>query len=71
MEKNLTYEDAYNELQQIATAIQEDSVTVDELAQKVKRASSLIVFCQARLRSTESEVNKIIQQMEGDKKSLG
>jgi len=37
---------------------------VDILAEKVKRASELIAYCQAKLKSTETEVNKIITQME-------
>jgi len=36
------------------------------LAEKVKRASELITFCQTKLRSTESEVNNIIAQMRDD-----
>lgn len=64
METSLTYENAYKELSEIAAAIQNESVSVDVLAQKVKRASELITFCQGKLRSTESEVNKIISQME-------
>ena len=64
MEKALTYEDAYNELVLIAKEIENESVSVDVLAQKVKRASELVAFCQARLKSTETEVNKIIAQME-------
>ena len=64
MEKNLTYESAYNELAQIAREIENETVTVDVLAQKVKRAAELITFCQTRLKSTETEVNKIIAQME-------
>jgi exodeoxyribonuclease VII small subunit len=64
MEKTLTYEDAYDELARIAGEIENESVSVDVLAQKVKRASELISFCQARLKSTETEVNKIIAQME-------
>jgi len=40
---------------------------VDQLAQKVKRASELITFCQGKLRSTETEVNNIIAQMENTK----
>ena len=64
MEKNLTYEDAYKELTTIAAEIQNETVSVDVLAQKVKRASVLIAFCQTRLRSTETEVNNIISQME-------
>jgi exodeoxyribonuclease VII small subunit len=68
METNLTYEAAYKELAQIAKEIENETVTVDVLAQKVKRASELITFCQTKLKSTEAEVNKIIAQMEGGSK---
>ena len=64
MENNLTYETAYAELQQIAAEIENESVSLDVLAEKVKRASELITFCQTKLRSTEQEVNNIIKQME-------
>jgi exodeoxyribonuclease VII small subunit len=67
METILTYEAAYNELAQIAKEIENESVSVDVLAEKVKRASELIVFCQTKLKSTETEVNKIISQMESSK----
>ncbi|MCD0489759.1 exodeoxyribonuclease VII small subunit [Pedobacter sp. MC2016-14] len=62
--ENLTYELAYAELTEIAHDIETESVSVDILAQKVKRASDLIAYCQEKLRSTESEVGKIIKQME-------
>ena len=68
MEQTLTYEDAYKELAQIAAEIQNETVTVDVLAKKVKRASELITFCQSKLRSTEAEVNNIIAQMEQNTK---
>ena len=48
----------------IASEIESESVSVDVLADKVKRASQLISFCQAKLRATEQEVNNIIKQME-------
>jgi exodeoxyribonuclease VII small subunit len=64
MKKTLTYEQAYEELSQIANEIQNESVSVDVLAQKVKRASELVAFCQNKLRATEMEVNNIIAQME-------
>lgn len=64
MDQILTYESAYQELAEIAREIETESVSVDVLAQKVKRASELITFCQTKLKSTESEVNKIIAQME-------
>ena len=65
METNLTYEAAYQELKEIAAGIESESVSVDVLAARVKRASELISFCQSRLRATEAEVNNIIRQMEG------
>jgi exodeoxyribonuclease VII small subunit len=64
MEMNLTYESAYAELSAIAREIETGSVSVDVLAEKVKRASELITFCQSKLRETETEVNKIIGNMQ-------
>ena len=64
MEKTLTYEAAYQELAAIAREIESESVAVDVLAEKVKRAAELIAYCQTKLRSTEAEVNKIIAQMD-------
>lgn len=64
MEKNLTYEQAYKELATIASEIENETISVDILAEKVKKASQLITFCQTKLKSTETEVNKIIAQME-------
>lgn len=64
MDNSTTYEAAYAELRKIADEISSESVSVDVLAAKVKRASELITYCQAKLRSTENEVNNIIKQME-------
>jgi exodeoxyribonuclease VII small subunit len=64
MDSQTTYEAAYKELQQIAREIEQETVSVDVLAAKVARASELISFCQNKLRSTELEVTKIIEQME-------
>lgn len=64
MEQNqITYEQAYNELTEITREIENESISVDELALKVKRASELISICQAKLRAAESEVSNIISQM--------
>lgn len=64
MDKNLTYELAYEELKQIAADIENETVSVDVLADKVKRASELISFCQSKLKDTEQQVTNIIKQME-------
>lgn len=60
---NLTYEAAFNELKELAAEMESEQVSVDELAEKLKRASMLIKFCQDKLRSTEAEVNQIISSM--------
>ncbi len=64
MKQILSYEAAYEELALIAKEIENETVSVDVLAEKVKRASELITFCQTKLKTTETEVNKIIAQME-------
>ena len=64
MEEKLTYEVAKTELTAISKEIESEEISVDELAAKVKRASELIDFCQAKLKNTEEEVNKIISRME-------
>ena len=64
MEQTQTYEEAYKELTAIAGEIENDTISVDQLAQKVKRASELIKICQSKLREAETEVNNIITQMD-------
>ncbi len=66
MDEHLTYEAAYNELVAITQEIESEEVSIDTLAEKVKRASVLIAFCQAKLKRTEKEVNNIITQMGND-----
>ena len=65
MAEKMSYEDAYKELSAIAREIETETVSVDVLAEKVKKASMLIKLCQDKLRSTETEVNNIIAQMGG------
>jgi len=64
MEEILTYETALSELTAISKEIENETISVDTLASKVKRASQLIEFCQAKLKNTEAEVTKIISRME-------
>ncbi|HEY0895967.1 MAG TPA: exodeoxyribonuclease VII small subunit [Sphingobacteriaceae bacterium] len=65
MEENLTYEAAYSELEQIYSQINNEQVSIDDLALKVRRAAVLISFCQNKLRNTEQEINNIISGMPG------
>ncbi|WP_291909457.1 exodeoxyribonuclease VII small subunit [Chitinophaga sp. CB10] len=67
MSEELTYDAAYRELQEIAEEIEQETVSVDLLSEKVKRAAELIAFCQQKLRATETEVNNIIRQLDNNR----
>ena len=61
--KALNYADAIRELEEIVNEIEEGSVTVDVLSEKVKRATELIRVCKAKLSSTEEEVKKTLEEL--------
>ena len=65
MENQPTYTEAFEELQQIVSDIEEGQISVDELSEKVKRAAFLINICKAKLSSTEEDVSKILKDLEG------
>lgn len=65
MSKELKYDDAFEELQQIVSDLEDGEISVDELSVKVKRASELIQICKKKLSSTEEDVNKILKELEG------
>ena len=49
MNEQINYTDAFQELQAIVTEIEQGEISVDELSQKVKRASQLIKICKSKL----------------------
>ncbi|MEO8087516.1 MAG: exodeoxyribonuclease VII small subunit [Bacteroidota bacterium] len=64
MSKQINYTDAFEELQAIVTEIEQGEISVDELSQKVKRASELIKICKLKLTTTEEDVNKILKELD-------
>ena len=58
-----SYEAAYEELENIAVAIENDEISIDLLSEKVARAAYLVQFCQDKLRKAEEDVKKIMDQM--------
>jgi exodeoxyribonuclease VII small subunit len=65
MSNNTSYTDAFDELQIIVTEIESGEISVDELSDKVKRATELIRICKTKLTTTEENVNKILKDLEG------
>lgn len=62
--KKISYSEAFEELQGILEKIENDELDVDKLTERVKRASELIKFCKSRLFETESEIDKILDDLE-------
>ena len=66
MDNQYTYTDAFEELQTIVSEIEHGEISVDELSEKVKRATSLIHACKAKLTATEAEVKNILAGLSTD-----
>lgn len=66
MSNEIKYTDAFDELKQIVSDIEDGEISVDELSIKVKRASELIKICKEKLTSTEEDVNQILKELENN-----
>ncbi len=64
MSKEIKYDDAFEELQQIVADLEDGEISVDELSSKIKRASELIQLCKKKLTTTEEDVSKILKELE-------
>ena len=61
-EKDLTYSKAEEELNNILEEMENENVDIDSLTEKIKRACFLLKFCNAKLKSTDEEVKKILEE---------
>ena len=58
--ENITYTEAFDELQQIVQEMENADISVDELSDKIKRCTMLIKLCKDKLTKTEAEIAKIM-----------
>ena len=61
----LAYLVALDELDAILAELEEPSVDVDRLAERVKRASELIALCRERISAARLEVEEIVAEADG------
>ena len=61
--KETTYTAAFEELKEIVDQLENDSISVDELTEKMKRATVLMKICKDKLTKTEEEINKTIDEL--------
>lgn len=59
----MTYENAKSELEKILEEIETGKISLDNLNEKLKRASDLLKFCKLRLRETDEQIQKIIEEL--------
>lgn len=63
MKENITYTEAFEQLQTIVKQMENADISVDDLADNIKTASKLIKICKDKLSKTEEEVNKTIAEL--------
>ncbi len=64
MKNQVTYNQAFEELQKIVKDIEQGEISVDELTEKVKRAAELIKICKTKLTTAEEDVNTILKEID-------
>lgn len=64
--EKISYNDAVAEIEETLQIIENEELDVDELTEKVKRVAKLIKICKTKLRTTEEEVQKIIEDIESE-----
>ena len=68
METNISYTEAFDELQAIVLEIEAGQIAIDELTKKINRAADLLRVCKAKLTDSEEEVEKLLTQLTNDQK---
>ncbi len=62
--KQITYNEAVSEIEEILQQIENEELDIDLLTDKVKRVSFLLNQCKSKLHQTETEVQKILDNIE-------
>ncbi|MCK5028553.1 MAG: exodeoxyribonuclease VII small subunit [Bacteroidales bacterium] len=62
--KEISYSEAIIELENILKEFEDGEPDIDNLSEKVKRVSVLISLCKKKLKHTEDEVQKILDNIE-------
>lgn len=64
MEENLSYTEAYAEIEEIVAEMENSEISIDLLDSKIKRASELLKICKKKLFETEASVKETLEGME-------
>ena len=61
---DVRYQDALTELETILAELEDDSIDVDVLAERMARAAELIRICRARIDTARMEVERVVAEFE-------
>jgi exodeoxyribonuclease VII small subunit len=62
----ISYNEAFQEMEVILEKIENEELDIDQLSSSLIRVSHLMILCRDKLRKTETEVEKILKEMEED-----
>lgn len=60
MDKNMKYEKAMQELEQIVSQMENGTLDIDSMLTKLKRAQELVALCRNKLTKTEAAINAML-----------
>jgi exodeoxyribonuclease VII small subunit len=63
-EKKFSYKAAMAEVEQIVDSLEKNTLEVDELTEKVKRATELLQACKQKLYDTDAEIQAVFEKVE-------
>lgn len=58
------YTAAFEELKTLVADMENGEISIDELSEKLKRATFLIKICNAKLTATEEDVHLILKELD-------
>jgi len=58
MKTELTFDNAFSKLEKLVEQIEDENIQLDELAEKVKEANELIKYCETKLRTIVTDIDR-------------
>ena len=62
MAKEINYEEAARQLENIVQRMENEELDIDELTTELKNAQKLINLCKARLTKVDADIKKILEE---------
>ncbi len=60
MEEGMTYEQALEQLERLTSEMEQGSISIDQLAERLGEAQKLLAYCRERLSSAEKNCNSLL-----------